>query len=177
MCFAFLMAVAFCFNNKYGASQGVGQHIWDTGYLTDPAQFPEIANSITLNLYISYVLYIFSTLGTKLSLICHYRKIFPRSTSPNFFYLNTSMAIIVISVAVVSVITLIFECHPIQSSWNWDVPRDYCIDIQAFFNATSTVNVTMDIILVVAPLRLLWRINNTRAKRATLCTLYGAGIW
>jgi hypothetical protein len=176
MLFAVITSNIFCANNIYGSNRGAGKHIWDVGSLTDPSQFSQNAGSITVTLYVSYVLYILSSTGTKLSILCSYRSFFPRTTCPRFCKLNLGLMIVVVSTALSSVITLVFECHPIQSSWDWQVTREHCIDIQAFFNATSVINLAVDVIMVIAPLPLFLQINNTRSKRYTICALYSAGF-
>lgn len=177
MLFALATAIFFGGNNIYGAFHGVGQHIWDVGFLGDPTQFAKLAGNITLTLYGSYILYILASTAVKLSILCNYLNVFAYRTNPKFYTFNCAIVAAVIAMAFASIATLIFECYPAQSSWKWEVPRQHCINIQAFFNFTSVINLTVDVILVFAPLPFFWTINNTRAKRFTICALYSAGLF
>jgi hypothetical protein len=159
----------------YGAMNGIGQHIWVL-FKTYQEQFLAKAASLTVILYGIYALYNLAQMSVKLSILFSYLNFFPRHSHPVFWMFTIAMMVVVVLMAIASFFTLLLECEPVESSWNWGVERHSCIDIQLFFNLTSAINLTLDVVLLAAPLPLFMLINNTRKKILILCALYCVGL-
>jgi Fungal rhodopsin domain len=62
----------------------------------------------------------------------------------------TTIASVAIS-ATVTTLFAIFQCTPIESNWNPTLPRK-CIDVNTMSVATSAVNTTLDVVIIMIPL-------------------------
>jgi len=155
-----------------GAWSGLGRHIMD---ILRENPDPKLENTMSLIqiLYGCYVCYSLANCLTKLSIIASYLRIFP---SMHFRRVMWALGIFVVLQGVTSVLTIIFECDPVESSWNWNVKRKRCIDIQLFFYITSAINTATDFALWAAPMPFFWYSRMSREQRIGLVLLYSIGF-
>ncbi|PVH89962.1 hypothetical protein DL98DRAFT_8513 [Cadophora sp. DSE1049] len=164
------MFLAMC--SIIGAWSGLGRHIMDILRETPDPKLEETQSLIQI-LYGCYVCYSLANALTKLSIIASYLRIFP---SMHFRRAMWGLGIFVILQALASVITIIFECDPVESSWNWNVKRKKCIDIQLFFYITSAINTATDFALWAAPMPYFLKSQMSRKQRIELVLLYSIGL-
>ncbi|KAK0124240.1 hypothetical protein ONS95_009215 [Cadophora gregata] len=155
-----------------GAWSGLGRHIMDI-LREDPDPKLENTQSLIQILYGCYVCYSLANALTKLSIIASYLRIFP---SVHFRRAMWVLGVFVVLQALTSVVTIIFECDPVESSWNWNVKRKRCIDIQLFFYVTSAINTATDFALWAAPMPYFWKSRMSRKQRIELVLLYSIGL-
>ncbi|KAH6723905.1 hypothetical protein BKA61DRAFT_17826 [Leptodontidium sp. MPI-SDFR-AT-0119] len=155
-----------------GAHQGLGRHIMDIlREQWDPKL--EATQRLIELLYGCYISYAIANTLTKMSIIASYLRIFP---SMKFRRLMWAIGTCVMLQGIASVITIVFECDPPESSWNWNVKRKKCIDIQLFFYITSGINTATDFALWVAPMGYFWKAKMARRQRIELILLYSIGF-
>jgi steroid 5-alpha reductase family enzyme len=73
---------------------------------------------------------------------------------------------------------LIFACHPIQRNWDpipqsWNM--DYCIDRAGLYLATAITNTTSDIILILIPIQIIWRLRLPVRQKLGIAAIFGVG--
>ncbi|KAH7419014.1 hypothetical protein BKA64DRAFT_649874 [Cadophora sp. MPI-SDFR-AT-0126] len=171
--FAALVVTAFlAMCSIIGAWMGLGRHIMDI-LRENPDPKLEQTQSLIQTLYGCYVCYSVANALTKLSIIASYLRIFP---GMHFRRAMWGLGIFVVLQALASVVTIIFECDPVESSWNWNVKRKKCIDIQLFFYITSAINTATDFALWAAPMPYFLKSHMSRKQRIELVLLYSIGL-
>lgn len=169
---ASLATLSFAVFSIIGAWEGLGRHIMDIlREQWDPKL--EATQRLIQLLYGCYISYAVANTLTKFSIIASYLRIFP---SMKFRRLMWFIGICVGLQGFISVITIIFECDPPASSWNWNLKRKRCIDIQLFFYVTSAINTATDFALWAAPMGYFWKTKMARRQRIELILLYSIGL-
>ncbi|CZT52014.1 uncharacterized protein RSE6_13247 [Rhynchosporium secalis] len=155
-----------------GANLGLGKHIMDIlRDHNDPKL--EATQRIVLLTYGCWMSYAVANALTKLSIIASCLRIF---LNPFFRSFMWFMVVVVTLQGIASCFTIIFECDPAPSSWDWTVKRKSCIDIQGFFVSISIFNVLTDFAILVAPAFCFWKIQMARKKKVELIALYSIGL-
>ncbi|PBP27865.1 integral membrane protein [Diplocarpon rosae] len=171
---AVLFTVSFSTFSIVGARLGLGEHIWNI--MREQGDFRSIVERTELLiklLYCCYSSYSMAISFTKLSIIASYLRLFPGKKFRRLLY---TIGAGVMLQGVISVVVIVFECEPASSSWDWDVPRRKCIDIQLFFYVSSGINVASDFALWVAPLGHFWKSKMPRKQKIELTLLYAVGL-
>lgn len=154
----------------FGATQGLGKHIWDLGI---DGQSPASATlRLSIPLYVCYLSYVAANTFIKCSILWFYYRLFP---SQGFCRAILAISILVVLTCGSSIFVIIFECSPAQSSWDWSVPRQSCIDILRFFVISSMVSTVTDVVIWSFPLPQLLKLQMERRRKLQLVLLFGAG--
>ena len=86
----------------------------------------------------------------KTSVILLYMRIF---ISQRFRWLCYGALAIVISSGIATVFATVFQCVPIEKSWNKTIERGTCIDSSSFWLANAVLNISTDVIVLALPIR------------------------
>ena len=70
----------------------------------------------------------------------------------------------------------IFECRPVAAAWDFELAGAKCIDLVTFFYVASAVNGVTDVVLCVAPLPLVYRLQTSVKEKALVSSLFGLGF-
>jgi hypothetical protein len=149
---AFLFAFPLAIIQYELGRHGLGRDIW-------MVSFPDITEVLKL-FYLAEVFYLASTVLTKISILFFYLQVF---TSYNF----RRIVWVVIGACslffVGFIFALIFQCSPVSYSWTrWDGEHEgKCINIAAGVFAHATINMTLDLIVLILPLPLLYKLQLT----------------
>ncbi|KAK6581385.1 hypothetical protein PZA11_006076 [Diplocarpon coronariae] len=171
---AVLFTISFSTFSIVGARLGLGQHVWNVKH--GQGDFTSIVGRMELLvklLYCCFSSYSMAISFTKLSIIASYLRLFPGKKFRRLLY---TIGVCVMLQGIISVVVIVFECEPVNSSWDWDVPRGRCIDIQLFFYVSSGINVASDFALWVAPLGHFWKSKMPRKQKLELMLLYAVGM-
>ena len=68
----------------------------------------------------------------------------------------------------------IFQCRPLRLAWNKTLDG-VCIDYVAYFKAASIVNLVTDVLLLVMPLPVVWRLNITPRQKIAVTGIFTLG--
>ena len=111
-------------------------------------------------------------------------------TSILIFYLklskNTRVVLRMGSVAVLIVVNVsgtiltfmnIFQCSPVRSAWDVNVPSDSCIPLLTEFICSSPVNITTDLAILVLPIPVLTSMRLPRRQKIILVLTFALGIF
>lgn len=69
----------------------------------------------------------------------------------------------------------IFGCQPVSYFWNQDQPGR-CIDEFMFFKVNGIVNLILDIVVLLLPLPMLWRLQMHVKKKIALSVIFSLGL-
>lgn len=67
------------------------------------------------------------------------------------------------------------NCHPISYSWN-PVPGGYCKSVTVEEIASVSVNMGIDTLIVLLPMRPLWGLQMAMRKKIGISILFGLGL-
>lgn len=69
----------------------------------------------------------------------------------------------------------IFQCWPISYQWNKTIQGGRCINQLLFYRISSVPNIMTDIIILVLPIPLVWRLNASRIRKLGLSFIFLVG--
>lgn len=120
----------------------------------------------------AYELIYASTIVTiKFSVLAFYRRVF---ATPDFRLISSAVAGLVAAWWIAVVLVSIFSCKPIYGFWDKTVHPD-CINSKTFFIGNAVPNIATDIIILVLPIRMIWRLNTTRPQKISLSIIFLLG--
>lgn len=78
---------------------------------------------------------------------------------------------------VVSVVKLCTTCKPIEANYIPELPGAKCsMSVVGTFILSGSVNMALDVLLVLLPLPVVWKLNTSRRKRLGISLMFGLGI-
>jgi hypothetical protein len=156
----------------FAAAQGLGKHIWDLGIDIQSPSAAHASLRISIPLYICYLSYLAANTFIKCSILASYYRLFPSQT---FRRILLFLGGLVLLTSISSVLSIIFECYPVKSSWDWFSPIESCINILRFFFVSSMISTITDIIIWGCPLPQLFRLQMKPRRKFQLVLLFSAG--
>ncbi|KUI66386.1 hypothetical protein VM1G_11396 [Cytospora mali] len=152
---------------------GLGLHV-------DRVSMPNI-RKILLTTFLGEISYSIGFTFIKLSILALYRHIFPtRFIKVSSVVLGTFILMWGISGVLVIIFScqpIIFSCQPIHGFWD-STTRTKCVDSKWFFIGNSIPNIIADVILLLLPMRDIWKLQlHLRSKIAvSLIFLLGSFV-
>ena len=70
----------------------------------------------------------------------------------------------------------VFQCVPREKIWDRPAMPGHCININAMFLVTGSVNVLSDILILVLPLWATWRLQMDLKHKAGIMAVFGTGF-
>ncbi|KAI0395506.1 hypothetical protein F5Y17DRAFT_456903 [Xylariaceae sp. FL0594] len=142
---------------------GFGKHI----YVLDRASLVGFFKI----LFATFILYGSSLSFVKLSVLAFYGRIFPRNKFKEWLIvLAVATAVWWILITLLS----IFECTPVQKSWDPTVPGT-CIPYIRLFVAIQVLNILLDTTILVLPISAVMKLQMPRAKKISVAATFGLG--
>ena len=150
----------------YWVSIGLGRHI---------EQVPKSQHhQLALIFYVDNILYITGLTMIKLSVILFYVRIFrPIAIYRIAFWATAS---IVVGWFLAGEAMSIWTCIPIRKAWNPTLPG-HCLDRSRKSYGTAISNILIDLIILVLPMPMLWRLNIEASRKIGLIGVFAAGYW
>lgn len=66
-------------------------------------------------------------------------------------------------------------CIPLRFLWDHTVPGGHCFNINAYFRWSSLTNVITDVIMLILPLPVIWKIQTSRNVKIGLSVTFATG--
>lgn len=113
----------------------------------------------------------------KASIILLYVRVF--STTNKAFRLCIYFAsFLTVALAVTFIVVILAACQPMEFFWTRYDGRSEgtCIDLGSFFVAFSIFNVSLDVFLLVLPIRQVLKLHMSARKKIIVCALMLLGI-
>jgi len=114
--------------------------------------------------------YLFTTALTKVSILLLYRRLF----TPFLQIATFVIGLIICAWCISGVLVTSFQCDPISAVWDFDLDAT-CIDPVAFSLAIALSGVLTDLIVLVLPLQMVWRLHLPIRKKLVLSAIFSLG--
>jgi hypothetical protein len=96
------------------------------------------------------------------------------SISKGFRYSSIVVAAIVVGWMISVTIVQIFTCNPVAGAWLQTITKK-CINQNAFYYGNAISNLITDVILLVMPLPMIWKLNMSMRKKINVSLLFILG--
>ena len=140
----------------------MGKHVWAA---------PDGVAYFFKILYFQEIIYNLGVAMVKLSILLFYRRIFPQRS---FKYALYGVALIIVTWATISNFISIFQCSPIPRTWNPRIPGK-CINSIVFFLSQCAQNTSTDLIVLLLPLPLIWKLQVPKSQKVALIGVFSLG--
>ncbi|KAH6969372.1 hypothetical protein DER45DRAFT_608087 [Fusarium avenaceum] len=162
---AFITVIVYCFTVLMMARYGGGYHAWEI-------RQPEYYNWLKW-FYASTVVYIPAAFFTKATILFLMARVFavePRvAKGIRIFIWALLVAYIPIQ------ILRIINCYPIRTYWDPTVRNAHCLNQRKIFFSDLALSIVTDLIILLVPIPLTWRLTLSVGKRIKIVLLLGAG--
>lgn len=149
---------------------GVGLHLHEI-LATDSSHLLD-ARKIT---WVRSFFYITIATTIKLSILFTYHEIF--RVVQWFIYCVWATMALCILVLVISLVRLCTTCKPIEANYIPDLPGAKCsMSVVKIFVVSGSVNMALDVFLVLLPLPVVWKLEASRRKKLGISLMFGLGI-
>lgn len=169
---------AVCIINIYSVRLGSGSHVWDLPGITENSTFEDVSRAaapIELMNYTALILIAPTVILAKLSIVTILLRVFPESMRALRYFLLT-LAAILTACCVTQALLVIFQCSPIQASWNIEAGVCYIQSLQAVTMGLGTLNFFTDLMLCITPIPYFWQLNMPKPQKICLCALFMTGL-
>lgn len=95
-------------------------------------------------------------------------------------FLYTIMAVQAVYGVGNTIFDLAIACQPLAAAWDYTIPGGRCVStevMRAVSNLGSSINITTDVLLSLAPATFLRKLNRPVRERVFVCVLMGMGIF
>ncbi|KAI9036935.1 putative integral membrane protein [Aspergillus affinis] len=118
-------------------------------------------------------LWVLSLSCTKISILLLYLRIFPVTWLVGIAW--TTIGVIV-AWAIATILAGCLICRPFAFNWDQTIPGGSCGNQVTSFTATGVINLVTDVVVLVIPMPLLYRLQMATYKKVTLITVFGLGL-
>ena len=164
-CFPQLIIIPFFALTEYSVSLGLGLHV-------DQESLP--ISRWLLGMWVGELLYYNSLSCVKLSVVLFYLRCFQSDRKYRIVLWLT--AFLVVAWCVANVMTTIFACGLPVGTY-WETKNGRCINLSAATFATAISNILIDIIILVLPLPILWKLHTDRSRKIATSGVFICGYW
>ncbi|KAL8878131.1 MAG: hypothetical protein Q9198_003998 [Flavoplaca austrocitrina] len=121
------------------------------------------------------ILYSLVMLLVKAAILVYYRRIFLTRKGDIFdWVLRIFMAILIIFY-ITTMLAKIWACSPRERIWDRDIPGK-CLSIPSLFNASGLFNWITDILMLLIPVKALWKLQMNARTKAGIATVFTLGF-
>jgi hypothetical protein len=115
--------------------------------------------------------WIASSTVVKLAVLLLYWRLFPSQTLKRVVYF---MATFVCCYYIACTVTFVLQCYPAYAFW---VPTaaEHCINRNVFYMAAAVLGMCSDIVLVLTPIPILWKLNMSTRKKLQVSVVFFLG--
>lgn len=118
-------------------------------------------------------LWVLSLSCTKVSILLLYLRIFPVTAVVRIAWVTIG---VIVAWAIATILVGCLICRPFAYNWDQTIPGGSCGNQVTSFTATGVINLVTDVIVLVTPMPLLYRLQMAMYKKVTLMTVFGLGI-
>ena len=132
--------------------------------LKDPVQFGKLV-------LVTEVMYAPGFAAVKLSVLFLYRRLFPNRRLHIIIY---CVGAFIVCYTIAGVLVPIFECRPVEAAWEPFVKGD-CVQLNTESIVTGLFNVITDVVTLILPMPMLWRLQISRNRKLQLTGMFLTG--
>lgn len=108
----------------------------------------------------------------KISILLFYHRIF---VYRRFRQVNGVAIGFLVCYMIATTLVGIFSCIPVKASWDFTVEPIRCIDENMFYIASASVNVFTDVLILVLPLPIVWKLKISKAQKIAVSFIFALG--
>ncbi|KAH9899009.1 hypothetical protein F4778DRAFT_181710 [Xylariomycetidae sp. FL2044] len=158
-----LVGIFECVHSQYG----LGSHIWDV-------QAPEGVIDFFKFFYLGIIFYNVTLLFIKLALFFQYYRIVRQVSRYRFVYIGIMCLVVCWSVS--QIFVMVFQCRPIYAYWD-KTAAGTCAPEAAMQALNGAGNIATDIIVLLLPMPVVWRLGLKKAQKRALVGIFGLGFF
>ncbi|PYH87956.1 putative integral membrane protein [Aspergillus ellipticus CBS 707.79] len=117
-------------------------------------------------------LWVLSLACSKVSILLLYFRIFP---VPWVLRSSQITIVIIICWAIATTLAAFLNCRPFAFNWDRSIPGGKCGDRVKSFTVMGVINLVTDLVVLVIPMPLLYRLQMAQYKKVTLMIVFGLG--
>lgn len=164
---ALIFSLGLIFIVGYGVHVGTGRHFLAVGL--DNAR-----NYLKLQ-YIFQIIYMFTLLVVRLSILIFYQRLFPRQSTSLYWRISLYCILFVIFGLFISGTTaFVFSCSPISFFWT-RTGAGHCVNTQILYYFTAAINIVCDIAILLLPMPIVWNLQMQRDKKIGIMGIFLLG--
>ncbi|KAG6362028.1 hypothetical protein INS49_010257 [Diaporthe citri] len=131
---------------------------------------------MSLLTWLSEILYMVALGLTKIAMLLLYLKVFPGQTFQRICFVMVAICLAYIPAAALATA---FNCTPVSYNWTgWTGQTEgHCFSFNTFAWAQSSINIVLDLTIILLPIPQLWRLNMGRKKRIQLVLMFSVGLF
>jgi len=122
--------------------------------------------------------YVATTTAIKMSILLFLRRMFPATTTPVAWRIAWFFVMAwVVMWSVGCGLAALFQCTPVSFFWNQldgDIPG-FCINEYSFLAANAALNITSDIMILVLPMPIVWRLHIKKSQKLAISSIFLLG--
>jgi len=111
--------------------------------------------------------------ATKISILLMYKAIFALK---RFRLLADTVVVIVIMLGLGNIIQCLAICRPFAFQWDKTISGGVCGNQKLGILLVAFLNLFTDLMIVIMPMPLVWKLKMPRSKRLALMGIFGLGI-
>ncbi|KAF9887195.1 hypothetical protein FE257_010449 [Aspergillus nanangensis] len=118
-------------------------------------------------------LWVLSLSCTKISILLLYLRIFPVAWVARISWATIG---VIVAWAVATILAGCLICRPFAFNWDQTIPGGSCGNQVSSFTATGIINLVTDVVVLIAPMPSLYRLQMATYKKVTLMIVFGLGV-
>lgn len=157
---------SICAVSLYWASAGMGKHI----DRIPVSRQPELSKL----LFVGNLIYNTGLTAVKMSVLLFYVRVFRIVYTYRIFFFITAALILGWFLAINFLV--LFACDPPRKSWDPTTPGT-CLDSSFTFLGATIPNLLIDLVLLVLPMPMVWKLQTDLGHKVALLGVFAAGYW
>lgn len=162
------------------SSQRIGTTFRSPHTGTDHQLFQGMLNKVSINaILLIFLQFLYSTdlvyptclLLIQSSFLFFYVRVFTLQNR-KFRYAVFTLAGLSVAIFIATFFVAVFKCHPIAFNWNREIPGGSCINTKAFFISALALNTFNDVLIVLLPVPMIWRVQIPKSEKIALLAVF-----
>jgi hypothetical protein len=92
-----------------------------------------------------------------------------------YVYTLYIVGFVIVGYSVALALALLFACNPIEKNWTPSITEGSCINRPGAYLATAVTNTASDIVLILIPARVIWKLRLRSAEKLGAIIVFGIG--
>lgn len=113
--------------------------------------------------------------STKIAMLLLYLKVFPGQTFRRVCFVMIGVCL---AYSPATALATFFNCTPVSYNWtSWTgETQGSCFSFNTFAWAQSSINIVLDLIIILLPIPQLWKLNMGKKKRIQIVLMFSVGL-